>query len=196
MSGNSLFSRFSKSVKVAVDKSRSGGDVAAQVDSQYAIVSQMVLAGKVAVPPIYQDQPVLVYAAMLVEAQLLESSNLILQQLTADGRRAVIEEVRAGIVTRIRDIKIHALEADGRVNPIDAASIQLAANALKQRARSHLLSAKMAGSRSAAEMLDDVEFVLIGEASATPAESHEKWQRAVQASIWAVAELRLQQLAK
>jgi hypothetical protein len=196
MRRNGLFSRLSASVKTAVDKSRSGSDVDAQVNAQYEIMLQMAKTGQVTVPAIYRGSLVPVYAATLTESQLLESSSLILEQLNADGRRAVAEEVRTEIIVRIRDIKIHALEADGRVNPLDAASIQLAASALRQRARTHVLSAKMAGAKSVTDMLNDVELVLIGEASVANRGSIEKWQRAIQASIWAVAELRLQQLVK
>lgn len=189
-----LLGSLATSVKTAVERSAAGGDVSTQVRAQVEEVTEAIKAGAVEVPAVYEKRLAPLYAACIVEAQMLDCTDLLIEQLQADGRRAMPVEVRRKVIETIRDIKMTALEADGCVNPFDLTAIRLSATALKAKARTYLMSARMGGAKEPGPALDAVELRLLDDATKLNGYDYAKWQRAAQSAIWALAELRLQQL--
>jgi hypothetical protein len=179
----------------AVAKHSASKDVESQVNGIYEEILAEVKASEDG-KTVSQEKDYLtpLKSASQAEAQLLGNVDILLEQLLADKQRAMPNEVGTKIICRIRDIKIHALEADGNVNPIDSATIQLQANGLKADARAMLTSIRMR-KRDIDPLgaLDVVEIQLIEKAAKKHDCDYHKWQRAAQSAIWAVAELRLQQ---
>ena len=189
-----LLEMVATSVRTAAQRSASGGDVSVQVRAQFDEAMEGIKEKAAQVPQAYEKRLVPIYAACLVEAQLLDCAEMLIEQLQADGRRAMPAEVKTKIIETIRDIKMTALEADGCVNPFDLTAIRLTAAALKAKARTYLMSARMAGAKEVGPTLDMVELRLLGDATKQHGHDYPKWQRAAQSAIWALAELRLQQL--
>jgi hypothetical protein len=176
-------------------KMSAGRDVESQVNSIYdEILAEVKASEEGQKIPSGQEYFLVLNAASQAESQLLGNIDLLLEQLHADKQRAMPNEVGTKILNRIRDIKVNALEADGFVNPLDWASIQMQAAGLKADARGMLTSIRMR-KRDIDPMtaLDLVEMQLIERASKKHDCDYHKWQREAQAAILAVAELRLQQ---
>jgi hypothetical protein len=179
-------------VKTAVAKHSAAKDVESQANGIYEdILAEIKATEKV---PRGQEHFLALKAASLAEVHLLGNIDLLLEQLDADKKRAMPNEVGVKIINRIRDIKIHALEADGNVNPLDQATIQLQANGLKAAARSAFTSIRMRDRGiDPLQALNTVEIQLIQKAAEKYSCDYHKWQREAQAVLWAVAELRIQQ---
>lgn len=189
-----LLGSLATSVKTAAQRSAAGGDVSVQVRAQYDEMMEDIKEKVLDVPEAYAKRLVPVFAASQVEAQMLACADMLIEQLQHDGRRAMPVEVRTKVIETARDIKMTALEADGCVNPFDLTAIRLAATALKAKARTYLMSARMGGATDIGETLDIVELRLLGDVTKLHGHDYAKWQRAAQSAIWALAELRLQQL--
>ncbi len=138
------------------------------------------------------------FGACATEGGLLEHSDLLIQQLEADGKPMLPVEVRTRVIEEVRDIKIGILEADGCVNPMDAMSIKVRATSWRQRARALLLTARSYGTKRepTGAVFDRIELQMLRDAYQKCDGHYHDWMRSAQAAIWAVAELRLQYLTK
>ncbi|HUO75349.1 MAG TPA: hypothetical protein VMU12_00295 [Candidatus Paceibacterota bacterium] len=184
-----------QSITTAVAQHRSNGDVKEQVKAMFDEALTGLKRDATAVDPKLK-RFIGVQAGQVTEDALLENAEFILDQLQADGRRAEPAEVRTAIIETVRDLKMTSIEQDGNVNPFDAMAIQLKAGGLKGKVRQQFLGARslvMKGSETS-DQLDYVESKLLVEAIQKFGRNYDELQREAQAIIYAVAELRLQQL--
>jgi hypothetical protein len=134
-------------------------------------------------------------AARMTEATLLSQRGEILDQAVKDGRREVrTRNIAVAIIETVRDIKLKELEFDGCVNPVDLLAIQSKAKGLAMRAKTTLMTSK-GGNAVSPALLDKVEGdIMTFAVRGIPVSDRVGKMRAVQAAVWAVTELRLQQL--
>lgn len=187
-----------EAVKVKVAQAKAGSDVAGQVIALYDEVMGSVRSRQTTVPEEFKHIPE-IWAAQGTEDQLLTNADLLLDQLQADGRRAMLPEVKTTIIETVRDLKVRALEQDGVVNPLDSMAIKLLTGTLKQKARTYMMSARMAdraGKTGPGAALDSVEMRLLADIVREHGRNYEKFMRPAQAAVSVVAELRLQQLVR
>ena len=145
-----------EAVKTSIQRSVAGGDIAQQVKAMYEEATEDIKKGGLKVEPGYEKRLTPVFAACVTERGLLDSAEMLVEQLQADGRRALPTEVKTRVVETIRDLKMKALEADGCVNPLDLAAIRLSAVGVKGKARTYQLSARMNGAKEPGPTLDAV----------------------------------------
>ena len=89
-----MFSSLAGAVQTKVAKSRAGNDVNQQVGMFFENARQ-VLGGEI--DPYYVNFPD-VFIARFVEHEMLENTQVILEQLQADGRRALPAEIRLNVI--------------------------------------------------------------------------------------------------
>lgn len=184
------------SVSTMVAQHRSGSDVKGQVKAQFEEALTYLKHNPDKVTPELK-RLMGVQAGQLAEDALMSSIDLIIDQLQCDGRRAEPAEVCATVIEAVRDLKLTSVEQDGFVNPMDLAVIKLKAGALKGKVRQQLLSARMVAKAqhlSVSDAINIVEDKLLAETVQKFGRNWDSLQREAQAVVYAVAELRLQQL--
>lgn len=191
-----LASVVNKAQEKAAD-SRSKG-VAGHVRAFFDRALNDLRAGREELPEFFKRLPE-IPAGQLVEARMLAHIDFIEDQLRADHQRFTRKEVCRSIVEAVRDRKIQSLEADNCVNPKDWVVIKIKANDLQAKARNYLLQVRMetrdgGQKEDVLESLDGAEVFLVEEASRECGQDYATFQRAAQAAIWAIGELRLQRL--
>jgi len=187
--------RLMQSIATMAAQYKSGSDVKGQVKAMFADSLAALREPGTAIAELKRFPGV--QAAKAVEEMLLQNIEYLVDQLQADGRRAMPAEVRRIIIETVRDLKLTSVEQDGNVNPIDSMAIQLKANGLKGRVRQQLLMARMVGKSQGTSIVDAlnvVETKLLAGASQKFGKNWDELQREAQAVIYAIAELRLQQL--
>jgi hypothetical protein len=137
-------------------------------------------------------------AAAVLEAGLHMQADFLVEQAHADKHGAItVQEVRKVIVEAIRDIKMTVCEFDGEVSRGDRGVIKKASVDLMTKARSRFLTARMTTKMNTLSeyslALDEVEQAVANDA-VSKAQTDESRMRARQAAIWAIADLRIQQM--
>lgn len=170
--------------------------VAEHIKQEMVTESHRVKMGEITIPLFFTHLSE-VYLLGCVETNLCVHAEFLVDELRKSGKPAMPNEVRRAVIEQIRDCKVAALEADGRVNPIDLMTIKMKSSAYARKAQARFTSMRMHGRPDSSpigllQVLNEAEEYLLGEASEENSQSYEAFQRAAQGIVVTVADLRLQ----